>query len=165
MDALPYPDSRSLEVTMVNFTRKRRVRCGLAAGAALLLTSMPALYGQTKTLAPGTRFFIPAPPDGAVQQVESLLKQGQFKNALLIAAMETVPQAVWLTSGTPAQVSATMASESQGSKSPARHARLRALQHSWPRLRQLLCGRRTRIPRTTRLGLMPLQRRSAVRKP
>ena len=50
------------------------------------------------------------PPNGAVQQVESLLRQRQLKNALLITAMETVPQAVWLTSGTPSQVSATVTS-------------------------------------------------------
>ncbi|HEY3989207.1 MAG TPA: glycoside hydrolase family 6 protein, partial [Acidobacteriaceae bacterium] len=54
------------------------------------------------------RFFVPVPPQGAVQQVESLLRQRQLKNALLITAMETVPQAVWLTSGTPSQISATV---------------------------------------------------------
>src|SRR3984885_8879032 len=81
-----------------------------APGAALLLISFAAAHGQTKTLPANTRFFVPEPPSGAVQQVESLLKQGQFKNALLITAMETVPQAVWLTSGTPSEVSATVTS-------------------------------------------------------
>ncbi|HEY1985359.1 MAG TPA: glycoside hydrolase family 6 protein [Terracidiphilus sp.] len=80
-----------------------------AFGAAILLVTNLTLCAQTKTLPANTRFFIPVPPTGAVQQVESLLKQGQFKDALLITAMETVPQAVWLTSGTPAQVSATVA--------------------------------------------------------
>ena len=79
-------------------------------GAALLLISFAAAHGQSKTLPANTRFFIPEPPSGAVQQVESLLKQGQLKNALLITAMETVPQAVWLTSGTPSEVSATVTS-------------------------------------------------------
>ena len=81
-----------------------------ASGAALLLISFAAVHGQSKTLPANTRFFIPKPPSGAVQQVESLLKQGQLKNALLITAMETVPQAVWLTSGTPSEVSATVTS-------------------------------------------------------
>jgi endoglucanase len=67
-------------------------------------------YGQSKTLSADTRFFVPVPPNGAVQQVESELQQRQLKNALLITAMETVPQAVWLTSGTPSQVSATLRS-------------------------------------------------------
>ena len=81
-----------------------------ASGAALLLISFATAHGQSKTLPAYTRFFIPKPPSGAVQQVESLLKQGQLKNALLITAMETVPQAVWLTSGTPSEVSATVTS-------------------------------------------------------
>jgi endoglucanase len=77
---------------------------------ALLLISFAAAHGQSKTLPANTRFFVPVPPNGAVQQVESLLQQRQLKNALLISAMETVPQAVWLTSGTPSQVSATLTS-------------------------------------------------------
>src|ERR1700735_4330184 len=81
-----------------------------ATGAARLLISFAAAHGQSKTLPANTRFLIPEPPSGAVQQVESLLKQGQVKNALLIAAMETVPQAVWLTSGTASEVSATVTS-------------------------------------------------------
>jgi endoglucanase len=81
-----------------------------APAAALLLISFAAAHGQSKTLPANTRFFIPEPPSGAVQQVESLLKQGQLKNTLLITAMETVPQAVWLTSGTPSEVSATVTS-------------------------------------------------------
>ncbi len=88
---------------------RRTLRTSVTA-AALLLISFAAAHGQSKTLPANTRFFIPAPPSGAVQQVESLLKQGQLKNALLITAMETVPQAVWLTSGTPAEVSATVTS-------------------------------------------------------
>jgi hypothetical protein len=76
----------------------------------LLLMSCAGAHGQSKTLPANTRFFVPVPPNGAVQQVESLLKQRQLKNALLITAMETVPQAVWLTSGTPSQVSATVTS-------------------------------------------------------
>jgi endoglucanase len=74
----------------------------------LLLISFAIAHGQSKTLPANARFFVPVPPQGAVQQVESLLRQRQLKNALLITAMETVPQAVWLTSGTPSQISATV---------------------------------------------------------
>jgi endoglucanase len=96
---------------MHSTTVGRRTLRGLVAGAALLLTSLAGAHGQTtKTLPARTRFFTPAPPNGAVQQVESLLRQAQLKNALLITVMETVPQAVWLTSGTPSEVSTTVIS-------------------------------------------------------
>ena len=94
-------------------TIDRRTLLGCATAAALLLTSVAGAHGQTKTLPAGTRFFTPAPPSGAVQQVESLFRQRKLKDALLVAVMETVPQAVWLTSGTPAQVSAMVTSTLQ----------------------------------------------------
>ena len=71
--------------------------------AALLCPQAGALVVD-KTLAPNTRFFIPPPDQGAVAQATSLIKSGQVKNALLIAAMEVAPRAVWITGGTPAQV-------------------------------------------------------------
>lgn len=85
-------------------------RGAMVAAAAFSLFSSAGLEAQTststnKTLPANTRFFIPQPPDGSVQQAVSLLEKGQLKNALLIAAMETVPQAVWLTGGTNAAVS------------------------------------------------------------
>lgn len=86
----------------------RRIPCGFAVAAALLLIFFPAAHGQSKTLPSNTRFFIPRPSTGAVQQVEGLLKQHQLKNAVLITAMELVPRAVWLAGGTPSQVSATV---------------------------------------------------------
>lgn len=98
---------------MHNTTTEPRIPRRFATLAALfliLIISIVAAHGQSKTLAANTRFFVPPPPNGAVQQVESLLKQHQLKNALLIAVMETVPQAVWLAGGTPAQVSATVTS-------------------------------------------------------
>jgi endoglucanase len=91
---------------MRNTTHKATI----ATGAALLLISFAGAHGQSKTLSANTRFFVPVPPNGAVQQVESLLQRRQLKNALLITAMETVPQAVWLTNSTPSQVSATVTS-------------------------------------------------------
>jgi len=98
---------------MHNTTTDRRIPRRFATIAVLLLTSIAGAHGQSKTLPANTRFFVPAPPDGAVQQAENLFQQGQLKNALLIAVMETVPQAVWLTGGTPSQVSATVTSTLQ----------------------------------------------------
>jgi endoglucanase len=91
-------------------TTDRCIPRRIAIGAALLLISIAVAHAQSRTLPANTRFSIPQPPSGAVPQIESLLKQGQFKNALLIAVMETVPQAVWLTGDTPAEVSATVTS-------------------------------------------------------
>ena len=99
---------------MHNVVTLRRTLRSFASAAALLLIPIAAAHGQTKTLPANSRFYISAPPNGSVQQVESLLEQGQWKNALLVTAMETVPQAVWLTSGTPSEVSATVTSTLQG---------------------------------------------------
>jgi endoglucanase len=98
---------------MHNTATERRIPRRFATAAALFLISIAGAHGQSKTLPANTRFFVPAPPNGAVQQVESLLKQGHLRNALLIAVMETVPQAVWLTGGTPSQVNATVTSTLQ----------------------------------------------------
>ena len=56
------------------------------------------------TIATDTRFFVPPPADGSVQQIAQLLKSGDPKDAALIAEMEATPAAVWLTGGTPDQV-------------------------------------------------------------
>ena len=66
--------------------------------------------GTAKSLASNTHFFVPQPADGAFQQTINLLFQGHVTSALQIVEMETTPQAVWLASGTPMQVSATVAS-------------------------------------------------------
>ncbi len=86
----------------------RRILRRFATAAALLLISFAVAHAQSKTLPANTRFFVPAPSSGAVPQVESLLSEGQTQNAMLITAMEAVPRAVWLTSGTPAEVSSTV---------------------------------------------------------
>ncbi len=53
---------------------------------------------------PGTRFFVPPPSQGAPQQILRLASSGDVRDAVLITKMETIPRAVWFTSGTPAQV-------------------------------------------------------------
>ena len=86
----------------------RRILRTFVTAAALLLISFAAAHAQSKTLPANTRFFVPAPSSGAVPQVENLLSEGQTQNAMLITAMEAIPRAVWLTSGTPAEVSSTV---------------------------------------------------------
>src|SRR5579859_5488981 len=55
-------------------------------------------------LFPGARLFVPPPSAGAPDQIRSLLQQRDFADAALIFKMESIPRAVWFTSGTPAQV-------------------------------------------------------------
>jgi endoglucanase len=71
----------------------------LAPGLASAATQAPAAH----TLAPNTRFYVPPPAQGSVQQILQLVKSGQLKNAGLLTAMESVPSAVWLDGETAAQ--------------------------------------------------------------
>jgi endoglucanase len=71
----------------------------LAPGLASAATQAPAGH----TLAPNTRFYVPPPAQGSVQQILQLVKSGQLKNAGLLTAMEATPSAVWLDGETPAQ--------------------------------------------------------------
>jgi endoglucanase len=84
---------------------KRRVMQGvtlaisMAAAVGVFGTaihSVAASTGGGHGLSPDTRFYVPPPAQGSVQQILQLIKSGQFKNAGLIAAMEAVPSAVWL---------------------------------------------------------------------
>jgi len=52
----------------------------------------------------GTRFYVPAPNDGAKDQIKDLKKSGQRKDAALIQKMIETPQAVWLAQATPKDV-------------------------------------------------------------
>ena len=71
----------------------------LTPGLASAATQAPADH----TLAASTRFYVPPPAQGSVQQILQLVKSGQLKNAGLITAMEAVPSAVWLDGETAAQ--------------------------------------------------------------
>jgi endoglucanase len=71
----------------------------LAPGLASAATQAPAGH----TLAANTRFYVPPPAQGSVQQILQLVKSGQLKNAGLITAMEATPSAVWLDGETAAE--------------------------------------------------------------
>ncbi len=51
-----------------------------------------------------TRFFIRTPDSAALQQIEQLVHQRRFASAELLVRLETTPQAVWLTGGSPQDV-------------------------------------------------------------
>ena len=90
---------------MVAGLMRRAGWCAALAALAVALTttgaSAAAPAPQTST---DTRFFVPAPNAGALQQVQQLLKQHDAVNAGLLLRMITTPQAVWFTGGTPQQV-------------------------------------------------------------
>ena len=74
------------------------------ATGAQAATIAPAAATVSRAFGPGTRFFVPSPSPAATQQIVQLLLRHDAKDAALITEMETIPRAVWFTSGTPAQV-------------------------------------------------------------
>jgi endoglucanase len=91
---------------------KRRVMQSITLAASIVAAvgtlgaASPSVSASTSgghDLSPGTRFYVPPPAQGSVQQILQLIEGGQLKDAGLIAAMESVPSAVWLDGETPAQ--------------------------------------------------------------
>jgi endoglucanase len=82
----------------------RTVRLAALAAIAAACALVPVAGASTtgRTLAPTTHFAVPPPDQGAVQQGLSLLANGDVRDAALIARMETIPRAVWLTGGSTA---------------------------------------------------------------
>ena len=72
-------------------------------GTATLSASASAATGGGHILPANARFYVPPPAKGSIEQIQQLIKSGDFHDAGLIAAMEAVPSAVWLDGETPAQ--------------------------------------------------------------
>jgi endoglucanase len=74
----------------------------------LVVVAAPAVASAAapnlRALSPNTRFFVPPPPAGSVEQVVQLALHGDVKDAIKVGEMVLTPQAVWLNGGTPAQV-------------------------------------------------------------
>ena len=93
-----------------------RLRAGLRRSpgraflaAAVLIAGVAAAAG-TQAISPGppgrglpagTRLYVPPPAPDAASQIAALQRAGRSGDAALVAAMESVPHAVWLTGGTP----------------------------------------------------------------
>jgi endoglucanase len=77
---------------------------GSLATVSSAAASTSAQAAVSRGIVPGTRMFVPPPSSGAPQQIIQLAKSRDLKDALLVTEMETIPRAVWFTSGTPAQV-------------------------------------------------------------
>jgi endoglucanase len=72
----------------------------------LSATGASAAAPDTHRSSTDTRFFVPAPNAGALQEIRQLLQQHDRAGARLLIRMVRTPQAVWFTGGTPAQVRA-----------------------------------------------------------
>ncbi|HEY6457196.1 MAG TPA: glycoside hydrolase family 6 protein [Steroidobacteraceae bacterium] len=80
----------------------------LISAASVTASAAPASISG-RTLAPDTRFFIPIPAQGSIQQIVQLATHGNIKGALLLTAMEATSQAVWFTGSAQAGVQQTPA--------------------------------------------------------
>jgi endoglucanase len=83
----------------------------VALAAATITLAPEAATASQQTAAPAshdlpasTRFFTPPPAAGSAQQILHLAGSHDLVDAVALARMEATPQAVWFTSGTPAQV-------------------------------------------------------------
>jgi endoglucanase len=87
-------------------TQAITLAASVAAAVGIIGTVIPSASASTSgghDLSPDTRFYVPLPAQGSVQQILQLIESGQLKKAGLIAAMEAVPSAVWLDGETAAQ--------------------------------------------------------------
>ena len=71
-----------------------------------LVMSAPLLASAKSqaSLDPNTKFYVPKPNHGAIEQIASLTSHGHKEDADLIREMTQTPQAVWFTQGTPKSV-------------------------------------------------------------
>lgn len=67
----------------------------LAPFSAPRAASADQPHPPDKSLSPTTRFLVPPPDPGSLQQVIDLFRHQQVHDAALIAKMVTTPQAVW----------------------------------------------------------------------
>jgi endoglucanase len=87
-------------------TQAITLAASVAVAVGIIGTVIPSASASTlggHDLSSDTRFYVPLPAQGSVQQILQLIGSGQLKNAGLIAAMEAVPSAVWLDGETAAQ--------------------------------------------------------------
>jgi endoglucanase len=92
--------------------RLGRVVALCVVGAACVLVPVAGATASGRALPADARFAVPLPARGAVEQIVKLAVHGDLRNAALLAKMEAIPRAVWLTGGSSAaarQVKETLA--------------------------------------------------------
>lgn len=78
----------------------------LVIGSMMVLLLAPAFVSAKSMAAldPDTKFYVPPPNHGAIEQIADLTSSGNKADANLIRRMINTPQAVWFTQGTPKSV-------------------------------------------------------------
>jgi endoglucanase len=124
-------------------SRRHHALLAATATALTLASGLVSLAPQAAAapadhaLATDTRFYVPPPAQGSVQQILQLIASGKLKDAGLIAAMESVPSAVWLDGETAAQAAEPgNLGQEQADRAVARQVRqtllAASLQHAVP---------------------------------
>lgn len=89
---------------MVRGRMVRLLALAALAGACVAVPTAAAGPAGDRTLPASTTFYVPAPDQGAIDQIAQLQSSGDSQDAALIAAMVARGHAVWFTSGNPGQV-------------------------------------------------------------
>ncbi len=93
----------TIQTTLRRFFVVSTILAALIASAPVLASTKPHT-GDGRSLDPNTRFYVPKPNQGALDQIADLTASGNKADANLIKKMIATPQAVWFTSGTPKSV-------------------------------------------------------------
>jgi endoglucanase len=113
--------------------RRRSIRpaAGIAVAAALTAaivvpgaaSARSEQFASAHSIAADTRFYVPVPPTGAIQQIGGLLRSRDLQDAALLTKMELVPSAVWLDGETQAQAGMGAAGQRQADADVAQQIR------------------------------------------
>jgi endoglucanase len=76
----------------------------LVLGIAYYVTRPATRAPLPQPFSPETRFFVPPPNPGAIEQIAALAKSNHAREAAAVTAMAAVPQAVWFSKGAPEEV-------------------------------------------------------------
>jgi endoglucanase len=109
------PKQQGAEVSLKRRPRRPYLGPSLALAGAAGLVCVALVIGLVpvgrkssefirRSLPTGTRFFVPPPNPGAVDQIAVLANSNAAREAAAITAMEAVPQAIWFSKGTPEEV-------------------------------------------------------------
>ena len=88
----------------MNRVKVRAAAAALAAIALVAVSPVGSAADETADLDPATKFFIPPPQPGALQQIDELRAAHDRTSADLLRTMIRTPQAVWVEAGSPAEV-------------------------------------------------------------
>jgi endoglucanase len=101
--ASPAASSRRPKRALFALAGAAVVFCAALVSGVLRIGQKPSEFVR-RSLPTGTRFFVPPPNPGAVEQIAVLAQSNAAREAASVTAMEAVPQAIWFSKGTPEEV-------------------------------------------------------------